>query len=541
VAESRIIVGGALMGACLLLLVNLAGCSSSTDPGVDPPDPPPTIEFVPGGREQTLRLSRTMRFSIVARPAASLSAKWYRQGLLVGEDSFFRFVPAAVGREVLKVSAFVGAERDTYYWVIDVVQDVSVIPPEVPNVLALPGPEPADVIVSWGWVTDAAFPLIDYTVAVSYDGPINAENWNESEILGSYTRVPGQVGDSRTYTETDHGMRPGERAWFAVRVRDDRQQLSPLTSNAVHDITWPWFLGGHVTDDVGLPLLGVIINSDGPGHSTNTDGSGYYLFDQPFRNIDSIRIATASPSWYDFVTPSISVDQVTTVENITLINQYELGYDCWGGEFLEYLRDMTRTQWVDGQPEHSLLYSWSEYPISVFIPPFFNQAGIDMEAACLAAMDFWNNVMSDDALQLGISETDYFVRTANESTADIVFLFEWRIQNYGAVSLLLPSGPDAHLGRVIPEKMQIWINTDVALDLFVEVQGVTLHEFGHTLGLLAHSECFGSEYLMSIIGGTGAMGRDNPVHLDERRAVRAIRNIPQAADMGDYSLGRIQF
>lgn len=532
--------GGALMGACLLLLVNLVGCSSSTDPGVEP-DPPLTIEFDPIGQGQTLRLSETMEFSAVAKPASSLSVKWFRQGLLVGQDSVFMFVPAAVGRDTLEVSAFVGAERDTYYWVIDVEQDISVIPPEVPNVRALPGPEPTEVIVMWDWVTGAAFPLVEYIVAVSYDGPVNDGNWEQSEILGSYARVPGQVGDSRTYNETDHGMRPGERAWFAVRVRDDQQQLSHLTSSVAHDITWPWFLGGNVTDDVGLPLLGVILNSDGPGYSTNTDGSGYFLFDQPFRNIDSIRVVTVSPSWYDFMTPMVSAVQGTTLNNITLINRYGLGYDCWGGEFLEYLRDMTRTQWVDGHPELSRLYTWSEYPVSVFIPPFFNQAGVDMEAACLAAMDFWNNVMSDDALQLGISETDYFVRTANESTADIVFLFEWRIQNYGEISLLLPSGPDDHLGRVIPEKMQIWINTDVALDLFTEVQGVTLHEFGHTLGMLAHAECSGSEYLMSLTGGTGAMGRDNPVHLDERRAVRAIRNIPQASDMADYSLGRIGF
>lgn len=532
--------GGALMGACLLLLVNLVGCSSSTDPGVEP-DPPLTIEFDPIGQGQTLRLSETMEFSAVAKPASSLSVKWFRQGLLVGQDSVFMFVPAAVGRDTLEVSAFVGAERDTYYWVIDVEQDISVIPPEVPNVRALPGPEPTEVIVMWDWVTGAAFPLVEYIVAVSYDGPVNDGNWEQSEILGSYARVPGQVGDSRTYNETDHGMRPGERAWFAVRVRDDQQQLSHLTSSVAHDITWPWFLGGNVTDDVGLPLLGVILNSDGPGYSTNTDGSGYFLFDQPFRNIDSIRVVTVSPSWYDFMTPMVSAVQGTTLNNITLINRYGLGYDCWGGEFLEYLRDMTRTQWVDGHPELSRLYTWSEYPVSVFIPPFFNQAGVDMEAACLAAMDFWNNVMSDDALQLGISETDYFVRTANESTADIVFLFEWRIQNYGEISLLLPSGPDDHLGGVVPEKMQIWINTDVALDLFTEVQGVTLHEFGHTLGMLAHAECSGSEYLMSLTGGTGAMGRDNPVHLDERRAVRAIRNIPQASDMADYSLGRIGF
>ncbi len=533
--------GGALMGACLLLLLNLVGCSSSTDPGVEPDPPALTIEFGPIGHDQTMRLSHTMEFSAVAKPDSSLSANWYRQGILVGQDSVFTFVPAAVGLDTLEVSAFVGAERDTYHWFIDVKQDVLVIPPEVPNVGALPGPGPAEVIVSWGYVAGAAFPLIDYTVAVSYDGPINEGNWDQSQILGSYARVPFQVGDSRTYNEAEHGMRPGERAWFAVRVRDDRQQLSPLTSNAVHDITWPWHLGGHVTDDVGLPLLGVIINSDGPGYSTNTDGSGYYLFDQPFRNIDSIRIATASPSWYDFMTPPVSMDQSTTLKDIILINQYELGYDCWNGQFLEYFRDMTRTQWVDGQPEHSLLYSWDEYPVSVFIPPFFNQAGIDMEVACLAAMDFWNNVMSDDALQLGISETDYFVRTTNESTANIVFLFEWRIQNYGAVTLLLPSGPDDHLGSVIPERMQIWINTDAALDLFDEVQGVTLHEFGHTLGLLAHAECSGSEYLMGVIGGTGAMGRENPVHLDERRAVRVIRNIPQATDMADFSLGRIQF
>ena len=81
--------------------------------------------------------------------------------------------------------------------------------------------------------------------------------------------------------------------------------------------------------------------------------------------------------------------------------------------------------------------------------------------------------------------------------------------------------------------MQVWINTIDALGAFETVQGVALHEFGHTLGLRLHSYC-GDDYLMQIAGGLGAMGRDDPIHLDERRAVRAIRNIPQGTYMNNY-------
>ncbi len=541
-AGTGIIVAGALLGAWLLLFLNLAGCSSSTDPGVDP-DPPATIEFSPVGQRQSLRLSETMEFSAVARPAASLSVNWYRQGQPVGQDSVFEYVPAMVGTDTLEVSAFAWAVRDTYswYWVIDVQEDVSAIPPEVPNVDALAGPEPADVVVSWNWVTRANFPLVEYLVAISYENPINESSWDQATILGHYEVVPNQIGYSQTYTEEEHGMTPGVEAWFAVRVRDDRQQLSVLTSSIRHDITWPWYLGGYVTDDVGKPLLGVIVNSSGPGYATNTDGSGFFLFDKPFHNTDGIRVATASPSWYDFVTEPFSVEQDTTLGNITLINQYGLGYSCnWGGDFLEYLRDMTWTRKVDAQPDKSRLYTWSEYPVSVFIPTFQNSAGVDMDQACLAALEFWNTTMSTDADQLGIDETAYFVRTTDEAAADIVFLFEWRVQNYGAVSLLLPDGADDKLGEVVPEKMQIWINTDPVLDLFDEVQGIALHEFGHTLGLFNHADCSGSDYLMLVTGGLGAMDLDDPIHLDERRAVRVIRNLPQGTNMADFTLGRIE-
>ena len=533
-------VARALLAAGLLLFLCLSGCSSSTDPGVDP-DPPTIIEFHPVGQGQSLRLSESMVFSVSVKPAANLSANWYRSQVMVGEDSLFTYVPSMIGRDTLEVSAFSGAVRDTYYWVIDVLEDISVIPPEVPNLAVQAGPAPVEVKVTWNRATGATFPLVEYLVAVSYDGPINEDNWEQATILGSYPPVPGQIGYAHIYNEDEHGMRPDTRAWFSVRVRDDREQLSILTTSRWHDITWPWYLGGYVTDDVGNSLLGVIVNSDGPGYSANTDGSGKFLYAKPFRNIDSIRIATSSPTWYDFRTPAVSADKDTTFTNITLINKYDLGYACYGGEFLNYLRDMSWTKEVDSEPEQSRLFTWDEYPVSVFIPPKINGAGVDMEAACLAALTFWNNTMSDDAINLGITETDYFVRSTDEAAADIVFLFEFRPQNYGDISLLLPAGAGDELGGVIPEKMQVWINTDPALDLFTEVQGVALHELGHTLGMFAHVDCPGAEYLMQAAGGTGSMGRDEPIHLDERRVVRAIRNIPQGTNMIDYSLYKTEF
>ena len=90
------------------------------------------------------------------------------------------------------------------------------------------------------------------------------------------------------------------------------------------------------------------------------------------------------------------------------------------------------------------------------------------------------------------------------------------------------------LGRVIPKKMVVFINP-VLPDLKT-VAEISLHELGHTLGLYNHADCPAAGYLMKIAGGFGSLDREDPIHLDELRAVAAIRYLPQGQDMSKYRI-----
>jgi len=405
----------------------------------------------------------------------------------------------------------------------------SINPREVPSVTVGHGPEPGEAEVSWWIVNWATYPIAEYQVAFSYQGPITSANWNEAGILGTFPHRKGQVFFREIFGESE-GLVQGSAIWIAVRALDTEGNLSGLIESPRLTLTTAWWIEGRVLDLRGNPIRGAKVKSPHTGYTDLTGPSGTYRLG-PFRSIDTIELvvdgATPDGSWYGLNGKPIRSRPgraLVSEQDFFLIKRHGLDSSCIlsDHEFLTYLRDMTFTSFGNSYSSTSILHRWIHYPLTVFIPAQVNDAGVRMDEAALAALLIWNAAMGEE----------YFVRTDEQSGADLEFRFEEMVNFYGLISLALPEGPDMDLGLVIPEKMIVTINP--VLPEFQTVAEISLHELGHTLGLFNHADCGAPGYLMKIAGGFGSLDREEPIHPDERRAVEAIRYLPQGQDMNMY-------
>lgn len=500
------------------------GCGSSTDPGGG--GGTLLINFSPAAQGQEIPLGETGEFSVVAPDAETIAVNWRRGGLVVSNDLTYTYVPGTLGTDTLRVQVAADGVNRSYFWVITVTSTGSSLPPPVPGVAAGPGPAPGDVAVTWSRVPASSFPVIEYAVAASFDGPIADDTWDSARQLGRVTNNISQIGYEAVYTEADDGMIPGAQIWVAVRAVDDRGQMSPIAGNGFTTITTGWLLTGVVVDDMDRPVVGATVTAVDPVTNTNTDVDGLFQLG-PFRNIDQVELVTTSSNapisgWYDFHTPAL--DSLSGHDyQIRLITRHPLDPDCGlhDGQFLKYLRYMAQTEDDGNNPENSRLLKWASYPLTVSIPDTVNPDGVDFAAAARAAMAEWNSVMGET----------YFEESTDPATANLVFRFDDSQPGFfGRIRLLEPSGTGVMLGNVIPEKIEVFVWA--ALNTQQLATDIALHELGHTLGLLSHSSCSNVDYLMLVGGGNG------DIHIDEQRAVRTIRRLPQGVDTAAYSLSR---
>lgn len=526
------------MVATSLALLGLWGCSSSTDPerGGDA-----EVVYSPERQFLDITLPGTADFTVAPSRSASLAATWILDGAEVGTGLAYHYVSGVVGVDTLRVRTVldgVTAERD---WLITVQPSPSLLPPPVPGVAIGHGTDPMDVTVSWHWINTSAFPMVDYLIATSYDGPVTSLNWDQAVLQATVPHLPGQAGYTDTLTAEDNGMLPASTIWFGLRGRDNRGQMSPIVEIYQHTISFAWWIEGVAYDTEGNALPEIIIDYGGGDRRDNTDGDGHFNIG-PFRDIDTVTLRTYSrnvnlpgqpnSSWYDFQAGPLAHSVDGDVHDLILITRYgmDLLCDSYDNEFLTFLRQMTKTDVTTVlRPDHRL-HRWPEYPVRVYVPDHVRLSDdLDFGAQCRLAVGYWNLVMGED----------YLVETADPDLAQITFVFADLSSGInGRASLAAPQTPYLYrLGDVVPERILIEIN-DVLLPSEQRVQETSMHELGHALGLYEHVfDCGDRPYLMNITSA-GALdnGYEEAVHPDEIRLLNAIRHLPQGTDMAAFFL-----
>lgn len=493
----------------------LCGCGGGTSTD---PDDSPSILFTPTAQGQQLAIGQEQAFEAGREPEGSMTVTWRRGGVVVGDSRSFNYLAEVVGRDTLRAHAEAGIAVRDYFWVIDVAPEPLTAPAIVPNVAVVPGADPVQVLLSWTRVSNSIYPLVDYIAVVSYTGQVTAENWDAAQVLGSIAHVPGQVGYSTTWDRANGGLLPGAEAWFAVRARDDRGQLSTAVANRYTRITTEWWIDGRVLDDTGEPLLGIIVSSAVPLRNDNTDGDGIFRLG-PYRSIDSVAVRTTSIDYYDFTTARLGSAIDVDLE-LVLPYRYGIAAECTGydNDFLTYFRAMTNTNTADDDTSASRLWKWDHWPLSVYLPDSTLATGRPMDDLAREMLALWNQTMGET----------YLVETPSAAAADVHFAWVTDASaGYGEAALEVPVG--GVLGEVIPQRVRVEVETGILTDKFFSE--VALHEFGHVLGLVDHALfCTAAGHLM-VLGASGNLSLPNPIHPDEVRAVRTVRRLRQGTDM----------
>jgi hypothetical protein len=484
---------------------------------------PLNFAYDPADDQQLLMQQETRRFQVQHSWPFTKTFTWWHGGEVVGRDSLFDFSAHTLGLDSLRVEIQADGQVLGKSWSLEV---IPYRPPPVTEALAQDGPSGGSVVIIWGPVEAVVNPIDGYLLAASFDGPVTEENWDQALFLGWFEHLPDEPWQRETFTVMDHGMVPGAQGWFAVRTQDDQGLVSAIALNVVQTLSENWWIEGVIRDELGNVLPGITVADDGPLFAVQTDASGWYRIG-PFPDFLSVVLQAQDSAdlWHGYRTGPLQME-TGQVQDFRLVTAHGLDPACstFDGSFVDYFMYMTRTSISTPLRPDRRLFKWDHYPLSVHVPGFTSETGIDFQANCALTLDIWNAAMGEE----------YLVLTEDPELADIVFTFaDMGTQSNGQTSLMLPNDLAYQLGDVIPEKMEIQVNS--TLDPVQRVQETALHELGHALGINRHSFCSSAGYLMYVTA-SGALdnGPENAIHLDERRAVRTIRYLPQGHDMEGY-------
>ncbi|MFH2052801.1 MAG: hypothetical protein ABIK96_10095 [bacterium] len=389
---------------------------------------------------------------------------------------------------------------------------------------------PGQVKAAWSPPSPTLHPLDKYLVGFSPDGPLDEDSWDASVILAEVPAVPGQVEYTILLEPGSDGLIPGLPVWFGVRARDTMGQLSPLEGEYSTVPSFVLDAAGRVRDIDGLPLVGVPVRltlQGGGVFDTFTDAAGTFGYSQVLAdsrlNIETGMASVQPGSYFDYnFVPQVG-DTLLDLE-IVLLPRHRMDSACvhQTSNFVHYFREMTNTINPTSNRPDTRLNKWETWPLVVYIPPDPATGSPPFQAMSSGAVALWNQIMGET-----------FALTGDPGAAQVVFRFADDFPHVnGQVSVLLPAGGN-FIGDVIPEKMEVYINTVITNQQ--RIMEVALHELGHVLGIADHSTCSAAGYLM-YISSAGVLddGPENAIHPDEQLLVKAIRGLPQGVDTSGY-------
>jgi hypothetical protein len=518
------------------LSVLTTGCGHSTDPSGDRP---PQVVFTPAADSVTIDLDVEQIFWAEVRNASAEEISFRRGEQVVSTEDHYVYAAEKLGVDSLAARVVLPQREVEKHWRISVRLGDAQRPPDAQEVTVGHGPLPGSIEVRWQRPAPQITPrpLARYLIAISYDGPVTEQNWEEALPLDAVASVPGQVGYMRSYDDDDHPvLQAGQTFWLAVRVEDDAGAMSGVGDVRSLRLSAPYWLEGVVRDDLLAPLEHILVSYGCDTCKTLTAADGSYRLG-PFRDLDKYVLKISDDgvgtpgfgAFFDFRTDSLGAQSPQPID-VVLIRNWPLDIGCGdaypAGGFLEYFLTMTRTDTFTLRRPNRQLLKWTEYPVRMYIHEAMTTDGtFSLDSLTVEAAATWNARLGEP----------YFIEVQELGEAQIEVYFEPNEVNlYGIVTVEKPLF--AKINDVIPTLMKVKIKQNVSIAHIQTMFEVILHELGHALCLGGHSRCSASVHLMNAepFGIIDARWPESPINDDEAAAVRCIRNLPQGVSMHHY-------
>jgi hypothetical protein len=406
--------------------------------------------------------------------------------------------------------AWDGQSGDTATWYVNVAGFPDTIPPApIIDLAGEPGTIDGSIALVWTAPGDDGNTgrAASYIVKTSTYPILTEADWNNAEGKPGEP-VPSEAGTIERMTIRN--LISASYVYVGMRAVDDFLNMSPI-GNCVKVLVRGIDIGGRtINAATGGPVQGIEVLTSLKRDTSDVDGS--YLI----RNIPSYttsilardeNVTNEPGNYYDCSSPLTTVTQLN--KDFFMIPVFGMVSvvppDPYGGRFLAFYKEMTRT---DGYIGHPTIYvGWNHWPITVYNPSMTHD-GMDLQDSCRASLEDWEQ-------STGL---DLFVEVSSPDGADVEVQYDTLTveRHHVTTTAFNADGTPAHKVIYI-----YTANTEVPLFRFAHM--VFAHELGHVIGL-DHSRNLG--HLM--VGLTTPQVRHPSV--DEAHLVQVLYHMPNFFD-----------